>query len=723
MKEKLRLNTIGGKIILSIVIVIAICVLFSAFIVSQVVQDQLGDKYKVDKVAATESLSYSLAPVLDLYDYKQVERIITSSLTYENIAHITVFDKGGILIVSAAEQNVATKDLDVEKYEITRHDKVIGSIDVGFSREYINDQIQTTTVALISGLAGFLILVGLALFTFINRSVTNPLVAFTKTVREMDSENLSLRVNIHSKDELGTLAGSFNKMAEDLGQSHNALKKAHGEVQQIAEEWKTTFHSISDLLSVHDEDMRIVKVNETLCDFFKMKPDEIIGKHCYEIFHGTNEPLPGCPHIKTTISKKLTREEIFEPSLGCYLEVSTSPVFDEKENVSSTVHIVQDIGERKKAEAEHLVHQKVVSELTLASQIQASFLPKSLPHLPGWQLAATLIPAKETAGDFYDLIPLSNGRLGVLIGDVADKGLGAAMYMALSRTLIRTYAPQYDSQPELVLSNTNKRLLTDSSINMFVTVFYGILDTANGTLTYCNAGHNPPYLLKAQNDKAVQELHNTGMVLGAVEDVTLKRETVQLAAGDMLLLYTDGVTEAQNLQQELFGEKRLMETLQANRKRPAKDIQDSVLAEVQKFVGDAPQFDDITLVVTTATPVQVLVIDDEPTIGQLFKASLSKHHYNVTTTLSGLEALKLISDRQFDMIFLDLVLKDTDGSEVFKHIQEIDRNMPVVIISAFPDSDIMSRAMEYGPFVVLKKPFDSNQILAVVNRIIRSSVE
>ena len=236
MKRKLRIKTIRQKIILSIFIVTALCVLFSAFIVSQVVKDQLGEKYEVDKVAATESLSHSLAPVLDLYDYKQVERIITSSLTYENIAYISVFNKGGMLVVSAAEQNVPPEDLDVKKYEMTSNDKVIGSIEIGFSREYINEQIQTTTLALISGLAGFLILVGLALFAFINRSVINPLGAFTKTVREMDSENLSLRVNIHSEDELGMLAGSFNRMAENLEKSHRALRKAHDELEQKVEE-------------------------------------------------------------------------------------------------------------------------------------------------------------------------------------------------------------------------------------------------------------------------------------------------------------------------------------------------------------------------------------------------------------------------------------------------------------------------------------------------------
>ena len=244
-----------------------------------------------------------------------------------------------------------------------------------------------------------------------------------------------------------------------------------------------------------------------------------------------------------------------------------------------------------------LAHQKVVQELAMAWQIQSSFLPDKLPHVDGWQLTATLKPARETSGDFYDVIPLPNRRLGILVADVADKGIGAALYMALSRTLIRTYAIEYDSQPELVLSATNRRLLMDIHYSMFVTVFYGILDPVTGTLTYCNAGHNPPYLLSAQNGGVVQALRKTGMALGVVEDVTLKQKAVQLAPGDVLLLYTDGITESQNLQEAFFGEKRLLETVQANQGRSAQDIQDALIAEVHEFVGDAPQFDDITLMV------------------------------------------------------------------------------------------------------------------------------
>ncbi len=247
--------------------------------------------------------------------------------------------------------------------------------------------------------------------------------------------------------------------------------------------------------------------------------------------------------------------------------------------------------------AQELAHESVSRELALAGEIQANFLPDTLPDVPGWQLAAMLRPATETSGDFYDLIHLPNGRFGILVADVVGKGMGAALYMALSRTLIRTFALEFDTQPELALSAANRRIVADAGADLFVTVFYGVIDPSSGELTYSNAGHNPPYLLSARDGNVIQELDRTGVPLGILDGGTWQQRVVRLDPGDVLLLYTDGITEAQNAQEAFFDEDRLREVVRANLGRSARDIQDSVIAQVADFVGDTPQFDDITMMV------------------------------------------------------------------------------------------------------------------------------
>jgi len=290
-----------------------------------------------------------------------------------------------------------------------------------------------------------------------------------------------------------------------------------------------------------------------------------------------------------------------EPIGGIYLAQQRLP-----KAVASRLPAVQSLAAqigsalyRAETYAQTLAHQRVEQELALAGQIQASFLPKDLPHVPGWELAATLEPARETCGDFYDVIPLPNGQFGILVADVADKGLGAALFMALSRTLLRTYALQYHARPDYVLRVTNRRILMDTAADMFVTVFYGVLDPAAGTLTYCNAGHNPPYLLSGQNGNAVRVLRRTGMALGVLENMTWEQETVRLAPGDALVLYTDGITDAEDENGTFFGQERLLEAVQASRGRSAREVQDALIERVHAFAGLAPQFDDITLMIVT----------------------------------------------------------------------------------------------------------------------------
>ena len=241
--------------------------------------------------------------------------------------------------------------------------------------------------------------------------------------------------------------------------------------------------------------------------------------------------------------------------------------------------------------------QQITQELRLAGQIQASFLPNKFPPLPGWQLAVTLLPARETSGDFFDVIDLSDDRLGILIADVADKGVGSALYMALSRTLIRTYAEEYDAEPEVVSFAANNRLLKDARANLFITLFYGILDPNEGTLTYCNAGHNPPYLIRNSDQDSVESLTRTGIAMGIEADSTWSTETVTIEPGDILVLYTDGIPDAQDQDGDFFNDEAIIDIVRENTGRSAHEIQSSIINEVQKFSAGTPQDDDITLMV------------------------------------------------------------------------------------------------------------------------------
>ncbi len=246
---------------------------------------------------------------------------------------------------------------------------------------------------------------------------------------------------------------------------------------------------------------------------------------------------------------------------------------------------------------EALELQETAQELRLAGEIQASFFPDTFPISEGWELAVTLLPARETSGDFFDFLPLENGKLGILIADVTDKGVGPALFMALSRTLIRTYAIEYEFDPDIVFFATNGRVLKDSRARLFVTAFFGILDQETGKLTYSNAGHNPPYLLRKNGDEP-QPLSVTGMPIGIDEDTTWGKATVQMEPGDILILYTDGIPDAENDTGEFFGEERLIEVARANANcGSAHELQTTIIEAVQTFIGNAAQFDDITLIV------------------------------------------------------------------------------------------------------------------------------
>jgi CheY-like chemotaxis protein len=237
-------------------------------------------------------------------------------------------------------------------------------------------------------------------------------------------------------------------------------------------------------------------------------------------------------------------------------------------------------------------------ELVMAGRIQADILPEEAPQIAGWDIAAVLQPARETSGDFYDFLPLSAHKWGLVVADVTDKGMGAALLMALTSTLIRTYAARFPTLPAFTLSTVSERILSDTRGGMFVTAFFGILETHTGRFLFANAGHPPAYLIGSHKGReTVERLVRTGMALGVSEEARWKQKSLRLEPGDMLVVYTDGITEAQTPTGKTFGEDRLLEVLLAHSKASANALCAAVFEEVRQFTGNSPRQDDIALVV------------------------------------------------------------------------------------------------------------------------------
>lgn len=247
------------------------------------------------------------------------------------------------------------------------------------------------------------------------------------------------------------------------------------------------------------------------------------------------------------------------------------------------------------AQAELAHKERLERELELARQVQQSVLPRTFPHVAGFTFAARNAPARQVGGDFYDVIRLDEGHFGVAIADVSDKGMPAALYMALTRSLLLAEARREQS-PRAVLTNVNQLLLELAQPNMFVTVFYGVVDCATRRLTYARAGHDRPLLL---HEGEVRELDGDGMALGLFDAavVQLAEEAVALAPGDRLVLYTDGLTDVVDERGRSFDGKRLAALLQAHAARPPAELCAATFAHLAAYQGTAEQFDDMTLLV------------------------------------------------------------------------------------------------------------------------------
>ncbi len=248
----------------------------------------------------------------------------------------------------------------------------------------------------------------------------------------------------------------------------------------------------------------------------------------------------------------------------------------------------------RRQEAEARSRERIEQELRVATMIQQNYLPRELPDLPGWDVSAYYRPAREVGGDFYDFIELPEDRIGIVIGDVTDKGVPAAMVMAATRSVLRASAQRVVSPGE-VLGRVNELMCPDMPAKMFVTCLYGVLEPGTGRFTFANAGHNLPYVRTGDGSS---ELRATGMPLGLLPGIDYEETEAQLEPGQTMLLHSDGVAEAHGPAAEMFGFPRLQDVVGARSGQG--EVIDRVLTELGRFTGsDWEQEDDITLVALT----------------------------------------------------------------------------------------------------------------------------
>ncbi|HNB52608.1 MAG TPA: SpoIIE family protein phosphatase, partial [Anaerolineales bacterium] len=244
-----------------------------------------------------------------------------------------------------------------------------------------------------------------------------------------------------------------------------------------------------------------------------------------------------------------------------------------------------------------LQRQRMEEELIISREIQLSLLPLQCPEISGWEVAAYYRAARQVGGDLYDFIQTSEAPnlLHLVVADVTGKGVPAALYMAVSRTILRT-ATQFDSCPAQILRRTNQTILQDVGYRLFLSTFFASLNTQTGHFIYANGGHEWPMLYRADTG-TVQNLDTSGLLLGVFRDMEFPQTELFLAPGDVLVLFTDGVTEARDATGDFFGEERLAEILAQTGDKSARQLMEDITQAVGLFTGETPQADDLTLIV------------------------------------------------------------------------------------------------------------------------------
>ncbi len=389
-------------------------------------------------------------------------------------------------------------------------------------------------------------------------------------------------------------------------------KRAEEALKESQQQMADIISFLPDAILAVDLNGKVMIWNRAMEILTGVKARDMLGKGDYEYsmpFYGYRRPILVDMVLKPYAGYEseyfgFQREEaavvgeVFIPTFGphgSYLLAKATALYDEIGNMVGAIESIRDMTDRRLMEQ---TLERSRTELHVAAEIQRSFIPKKTPDIPNFEIAAITIPAMEVGGDFYDFISLAEGNYGLVIADVAGKSIPAALFMALSRMIIRASAAQQSGTSE-VLKNANNMIALDATSGMFVTLLYGVLDGAALTLKYADAGHPTPLVFRSRDCSYVEEAA-TGIALGAKEGAAYEERCIKFDPGDVAVFYTDGVTEAMNSEGELYGLARLTNTINRCCQSSAEKIMGNILREISDFRENQEQNDDITLVVLKA---------------------------------------------------------------------------------------------------------------------------
>jgi PAS domain S-box-containing protein len=712
----MKIDSLNKKTILLIFIVTVFCISGSVFMVSQIIEKQAMDKYKVDKETSVEVLSYSLAPMLNLYDYKQVEHLITSSLSYEKIASVSVFDDSGTLIKSAAKQNVATEDLDMEKRKITTSlEGIIGSIEIGFSKKYINDRIRTVTAALFFGLMGGFVLLGLGLYVLMRHYIIEPLESLTNTVKEIDSENLSSRVKIYRKDEIGTLAASFNQMADNLEKSHMVLQESENKYRSMME-------AMNDAVYICSPDYKIEYMNPAM---IKKTGRDAIGELCFKAIFDLDEKCPWCRYDEIQQGKSLAFD-IVSPQGNQFYHASSAAIVH-SDGAISILAVLRDTSEIRNLEAQLMQAQKMESIGTLAGGVAHDFNNILSAILGYTEIALLDIPSDSALEKNLNKVLQAGERARDLVKQI----------LTFSRKSEEEKKPV---QVHLIVNEVLKFLR--SSLPSTIQIHQQI-EIGNDTVL-ADSTQIHQILMNLCTNASHAMMEKGGILRVSLENMELDSDfTAQypdMKPGSYLKLTVSDT--GHGMSPDVLN--RIFEPYFTTKERGSgtglgmavvhgiiKSHSGIIKADSEPGKGSTfhiylPIIDEEEKSEKeTDKPLptgneRILFIDDEDALMDLGKQLLENLGYEVVARTSSVEALELFRTKpdQFDLVITDMTMPNMTGDRLAKELMKINTDIPIILFTGYSNGMSEHKAKEMGIRAFVMKPVTMRDLSIIVRKVL-----